>query len=139
MKVLFDTNIVLDVLMDRAPHADAAVELFSKVESGSIIGYLVATTITTIYYLMAKAIGQERADTEIRKLLTMFEVAPVNRAVLELALAAGFADFEDAVIAEAATHVGADAIVTRNRKDFKPARIPVYSSTELAKILKTTL
>lgn len=135
MKVLFDTNIVLDVLMDRAPHADAAVELFSKVENGSIIGYLGATTITTIYYLIAKAIGPAQADSEIRKLLTMFEVAPVNRAVLESALAVGFSDFEDAVIAEAAVHAGADTIVTRNRKDFKPARIPVYSSTDLAKIL----
>ena len=73
---------------------------------------------------------------EIRKLLTFFEVAPVNRHVLESALVAGFEDFEDAVIHEAACHVGADAIVTRNQKDFKKSRIPVYSSEEMAKILQ---
>ena len=135
MKILLDTNIVLDVLMDRMPFADAATELFSKVEDGTIIGYLCATTITTVYYLAAKAVGAPRAQEEIKKLLSLFEVAPVNRPVLESALVADFTDFEDAVIHEAACHVGAEAIVTRNQKGFKKSRISVYSSEEIAKIL----
>lgn len=135
MKILFDTNIVLDVLMDRLPHADVAVELFSKVEDGTIIGYLCGTTITTVFYLAAKTVGAPRAQEEIRKLLSLFEVAPVNRHVLESALVLDFNDFEDAVIHEAACHVGADAIVTCNQKDFKKAKLPVYTADELAKIL----
>ena len=135
MKILLDTNVVLDVLMDRMPFSDTAVELFSKVEDGTIIGYLCGTTITTVYYLASKAVGAARAQEEIRKLLNIFEVAPVNRHVLEAALVADFNDFEDAVIHEAACHVGADAIVTRNQKDFKKSRIPVYSSEEMAKIV----
>ena len=137
MKILLDTNIVLDVLMDRMPFADSAVELFSKVEDGTIIGYVCATTITTVYYLASKAVGTAKAQEEIKKLLHLFEVAPVNRHVLESALVADFNDFEDAVIHEAACHVGADAIVTRNQKDFKKSRIPVYSSEEMAKILSS--
>lgn len=62
-------------------------------------------------------------------------MAPVNRLVLEAALAGDFNDFEDAVIHEAACHVGADAIVTRNRKDFRKARIMVCTPEEIAKIL----
>jgi predicted nucleic acid-binding protein len=135
LKLLLDTNIVLDVLMDRIPFSDSAVELFSRVEDGTMIGYLCATTITTVYYLATKTLGAPRAQEEIKKLLTLFEVAPVNRHVLESALAADFKDFEDAVIHEAACHVGADAIVTRNQKDFKKSRISVYSSEEMAKIL----
>ncbi len=135
MKILFDTNIVLDVLMDRLPHSDVAVELFSKVEDGTIIGYLCGTTITTVFYLAAKSVGAPRAQEEIKKLLSLFEVAPVNRHVLESALALDFNDFEDAVIHEAACHIGADAIVTRNQKDFKKAKIPVYTSDEMAIIL----
>ena len=135
MKIILDTNIVLDVLMDRMPFADAATELFSKVEDGTIIGYLCGTTITTVYLLAAKAVGAPRAQEEIKKLLTLFEVAPVNRPVLESALVADFTDFEDAVIHEAACHVGAETIVTRNQKNFKKSRIPVYSSEEIAKIL----
>lgn len=135
MKILFDTNIVLDVLIDRLPHSDLAAELFSKVEEGTIIGYLCGTTVTTVYYLAAKTVGAPRAQVEIRKLLSLFEVAPVNRHVLESALVLDFNDFEDAVIHEAACHIGADAIVTRNHKDFKKSRIPVYSPSEMAKIL----
>jgi hypothetical protein len=67
----------------------------------------------------------------MRKLLNIFDVAPVNRHVLEGALAADFSDFEDAVIHEAACQVGVDAIVTRNQKDFKKSRLPVYSSEEM--------
>ena len=137
MKILLDTNIVLDLLMDRMPFADSAVELFSKVEDGTIIGYLCGNTITTVYYLASKAVGTSKAQEEIGKLLTLFEIAPVNRHVLESALCAGFNDFEDAVIHEAACHVGADALVTRNQKDFQKSRIPVYSSEEMAKIVSS--
>ena len=135
MRILFDTNIVLDLLLDRAPFADAAAELFSKVEEGSIVGYLCGTTVTTIHYLTTKAVGSARAQEEVGKLLSFFEVAPVNRAILESALKAGFPDFEDAVIHEAAYHAGAEAIVTRNLKDFRKSRITVYHSIELAGIL----
>lgn len=135
MKVLFDTNVVLDVLMDRMPFSEAAVDLFSKVEDGTIIGYLCGTTVTTIYYLASKVVGAARAQKEVKKLLGLFEVAPVNRPVLESALSADFNDFEDAVIYEAARHIGADAIVTRNQKDYIKSQIPIYTATELSKML----
>ena len=135
MKILLDTNIVLDVLMDRLPYSDTATVLFSKVEDGTIIGYLCCTTITTVFYLASKTVGAARAHEEIKKLLSLFEVAPVNRHVLESALELDFNDFEDAVIHEAACHIGVDAIVTRNQKDFKKSRISVYSSEEMVKIL----
>lgn len=135
MKILFDTNIVLDVLMDRLPYSETAIELFSKVEDGTIIGYLCATTITTVFYLAAKTVGAARAQEEVKKLLSLFEVAPVNRNVLEAALVLDFNDFEDAVIHEAAYHVGADAIVTRNQRDIKKSRIMVCSPEEMTKII----
>lgn len=135
MKILLDTNIVLDVLMDRLPYSDTATVLFSKVEDGTIIGYLCCTTITTVFYLASKTVGAARAHQEIKKLLSLFEVAPVNRHVLESALELDFNDFEDAVIHEAACHIGVDAIITRNQKDFKKSRISVYSSEEMVKIL----
>lgn len=135
MKILFDTNIILDVLMDRKSFADVAVELFVKVEEGSAIGYLCGTTLTTVYYLTAKVLGAKGARQAIEKLLAMFEVAPVNRPVIETALKAGIHDFEDAVIYAAACHVSADVIVTRNAGHFKRLKIPVYSSLEAGKIL----
>ena len=137
MKVLFDTSVVLDVLMNREPFADVAAELMSKVENGSVVGYLCATTITTIYYLIANELGVSRAHTEVKKLTALFEIASINRPVLESALDKYFTDFEAAVLHESAKYAGADAIVTRNPKDFKRAKMPVYTSAELVKILVT--
>ncbi len=137
MKLLLDTNIALDLLMDRAPFADAAAELFSRIEEGSATGYLCATTVTTLHYLLTRSLGAKQALKEVGKLLQMFEVAPVSRSVLAAALESGFSDFEDAVIYEAARHAGADAIITRNLKDFTKSKLPVYPADEVLHIMAT--
>ncbi|NOX87460.1 MAG: PIN domain-containing protein [Calditrichaeota bacterium] len=137
MKVLFDTNVVLDFLLDRQPFADDAASLFARVEYSEMNGYLCATTVTTIHYLLKKALGDREAAKHISSLLSLFEVAPVNRLVLEEALSAGFSDFEDAVIYEAGRHAGAEFIITRNTKDFKKSELPVYDPSEFVKILNT--
>jgi predicted nucleic acid-binding protein len=137
LRILFDTNIVLDVLLDREPFSSAAAKLFSKVESGEISGYVCATTITTIHYLARKVIGADSAIEEINKLLKLFEVAPVNRAVLDSALSSDFQDFEDAVLHESATYREAQGIVTRDLAGFKGSKINVYSPEELLLLLES--
>ncbi|MBI3324287.1 MAG: PIN domain-containing protein [Candidatus Omnitrophica bacterium] len=135
--MLFDTNVVLDVLLDREPFASIGAHLFSYVERGALRGYLCATTVTTVHYLTHKALGAEQARQKIRTLMRLFEVAPVNRAILEAALASRLADFEDAVMHEAALHIGAEGIVTRDPSGFKGARLSVYAPEELWKALQT--
>jgi predicted nucleic acid-binding protein len=132
VKVLVDTNVVLDLLLDRSPHAMAAAQVFSLIERGILSGYLCATTLTTVHYLATKVVGRKKSLKEIDKLLRLFELAPVNRAVLQGALdMEGFADFEDAVLHEAARQVDADALVTRNERDFTKAVLTVYGPDEL--------
>lgn len=130
MTVIVDTNVVLDLLLDRAPFADAASELFLHIERGALSAMLCATTITTIHYLASKSVGNAAAKTRIRQLLSMFELAPVTRLVLEQALASKLADFEDAVLAEAAVQAGASAIITRNGKDFRKSALRIYTPQE---------
>lgn len=135
MKILFDTNVVLDVLLDRAPFAEDAAALFSAVEAGVINGCLCATTLTTIHYLAGKTVGAKQATQAVATLLGLFEVAPVTRAVLDDALEAGYSDFEDAVLYQAARHAGADGIVTRNQADFVKVELPLYNPAELARLV----
>ncbi len=135
MKILFDTNIVLDVLLDREPFSDLATKLFSRVEKKELEGFLGATTITTIYYLASKVAGKKKADQEISKLLSIFQVAPVNKSVLDEAIKSRFGDFEDSVLHEAAKQIGVQGIVTRNLNDFKKATLSIYSPEELYKML----
>lgn len=135
MRVLFDTNVILDVLLDREPHIKASTRILYRVENGDVSGWLCATTVTTIFYFVARAAGRDTALTEIQKLFSLFEIATVNRPVLEGALAAGFSDYEDAVLHQAARQVDAKAIVTRNSRHFKNAVLPVYTPEELSEIL----
>ena len=136
MNILFDTNVVLDVLLDREPFANDAAFLFSKVEQGKISGFLCATTVITLHYLIAKALGPPEANQHVQSLLSLFIVAPVNRIVLEQAIAASFTDFEDAVLHAAACHGGVHSIVTRNVRDFSKATLPVFTPPELINALE---
>ena len=131
MKVLFDTNVVLDVLLDREPHVEVAAKLFALVDNGRLEGAISATTATTIYHIAAKSFGRRRAHSQVRELLTLFGVAPVDRGVLDRALDLDFTDFEDAVLHEAARNAGAAAIVTRDGVDFANATVPVFDPREL--------
>jgi predicted nucleic acid-binding protein len=131
VRVLFDTNVVLDHLLEREPFVDAAEQLLSLVDAGEVEGLICSTTATTIHYLAAKAVGTSAAVEYLRELLSIFDVACVDRDVLRTALDAGFADFEDAVVHEAARRAGASAIVTRDASDFARSQLPVFSPIEL--------
>lgn len=136
MKVLFDTNVVLDHLLEREPFVDPAERLISLVDSGVLDGLVCSTTVTTIHYLASRAVGAAKAADYVRELLAIFDVAPVDRGSLERALDSGFADYEDAVLHEAARVAGAGAIVTRNGKDFIRSAIPVFDPVELLAALQ---
>lgn len=135
MKVLFDTDVILDLLLNREPHSQFAALLIAEVERGAVTGYLCATSFTTIHYLSGKAASASVAERHVRDLLSLFEVATVNRAVLEGALEGGFRDFEDGATHEAGLRAGAEAIVTRNLGDYRKSSLPVYSPKDCLAIL----
>jgi predicted nucleic acid-binding protein len=129
--VLFDTNVILDVLLDRAPHVEVASRLFALVDNGRLHGSVCATTVTTIYYIAAKSFGRNRAHAQVHEILGLFDVADVDGEVLDRALDLGFEDFEDAVLHEAGRKCGASAIVTRDADGFAKASLPVLAPYEL--------
>jgi len=135
MRILFDTNVVLDVFLNREPFVESAARLFDANVQGDLQGMLGATTVTTIYYLLTSNRGSAVAQEKVKELLRLFDVAAVNRRVLTQAIESGFADYEDAVLHSAARTAGADGIVTRNTTDFSDATLAVYTPTELLTIL----
>lgn len=130
MKVIIDTNVVLDVLLYREPFVNAAVDIFCLVEESHIEAYLCATTITTIDYLLSQSLPGSKARDALQKLISLFEIATVNRSVIERALISKIKDFEDAVLTEAGQMVGANAVITRNTKDFAGASLKVFEPSE---------
>ncbi|MBE0418366.1 MAG: PIN domain-containing protein [Coriobacteriia bacterium] len=132
MRVLFDANILLDVLLEREPHVEVAEKLVALVDNRRIEGFICATAATTLHYVGAKALGQRAVHEHLRTLLGVFEVAAVDRDVLQRALDAnGFTDYEDAVVHEAAHSAGCNAIVTRDATGFVKATMPVFQPLEL--------
>jgi predicted nucleic acid-binding protein len=93
MNILFDTNVVLDVMLDRTPFSEPASHLLSVVERGTLTGFICATTVTTIHYLATKILGKDKAQNQIKNLITLFEIASVNRTVIEDAFKSKFSDF----------------------------------------------
>ena len=93
-------------------------------------GLLCATTITTIDYLLLQSLSRGEARKHLAQLIRLFDIAPVNRAVIEGAMRSRIEDFEDAVLEQAAALAGAELIVTRNAKDFARGTIRVQDPKE---------
>lgn len=130
MRVVLDTNVVLDLLLERDPFCQQATAIFSLAERGSLNAALCATTITTIDYLLSQSMTKKQSRKVIENLLELFEVCPVNRAVLQSATLSPINDFEDAVLHESARLSNCQAIITRNGKDFKKATLAILDPAE---------
>lgn len=139
-RVLFDVNVVLDVLLDRKPHAEASAAAWAAVETGMAEGLLAAHAVTTIHYLVRKETSVAKAKGIISAILRVFGIAAVDSTVIQEALQLSCPDFEDAVTAAAARLANCDYIVTRDPKGFRgspvrpltpEAAMPLFS-TELA-------
>lgn len=132
MRVLIDTNIVLDFLLQREPFFQDAELLFQAINAGHAVGYVTATTLTDIFYISRKHTRSlEQARQAISATLTAMEICSVDRAVLELAFNSGLVDFEDAVQIFSAVAQGLDAILTRDTQGFLSSPILVLSVQEL--------
>ncbi len=127
MRVLLDTNVLMDVLLERELFVNESVQVFDQVVRGAVTGLICATTVTTIFYLTSREVGGEDVMRHIQKLMNLYEIAPVTRSVLDAALTSNSPDFEDAVLAEAAHQAGAQAIITRNLKDFAKSPVRAYT------------
>ena len=131
MRALIDTNIVLDFLLRREPFFQDAELLFQAIDSGQVIGYATATTLTDIFYIAQRHTRSiEQARQAISEALIAMEICPVNRTVLESAFGSGLADFEDAIQIACAVAQGLDAILTRDIQGFLNSSVPVLSIQE---------
>lgn len=121
---LIDTNIILDVVISRQPWANDAALLLDLIVRGKATGYVASHSITTIASVVQKSAGRVAGATAIADLLGILAVVPLDAGDFQRALVFGLIDYEDAVQVAAALKVGANAVITRNSKDYAggPAR-----------------
>lgn len=135
MQVLVDTNIFLDDLLDREQFGTEAKALFEAIQSQRIEGYVTATTVTDIFYIVRKQKGINIAKQAVSDVLAGMKVCTVNRSILETAIASNLPDFEDAVQLACAVFENLDAIITRDTQGFAGAKLPILSAGELLQLL----
>ncbi len=132
MKILFDTNVLLDAILAREPFLADAVFLLNAVESGRVEGFMSATTVTDVHYLVGRQTkSSEAAIAAVTRLLALMEICALDREVLEQAIALGLPDFEDAVQIACAIELELEGIVTRDVNGFVGSPIPIFSPQEL--------
>jgi predicted nucleic acid-binding protein len=134
--ILVDINVVLDVLLDRQPHVRASSRAWAAIEGGAARGFLAAHAVTTIHYLIRRAVGSSKATKAIGALLTVFEIAPMDDRVIKRAMGLAFGDFEDAVSASAGQAAGCDYILTRDPKGFRSSPVPPITPEAVIPLLE---
>jgi predicted nucleic acid-binding protein len=129
-KVLFDTNIILDIALKRNPYFDDASRLFGLIDKKIITGNITASAITDIYYISKKEKGYNETMNFIINLIEVVDVIGVDKEVILNAIASEMKDFEDAVQASAAKLNDIDVIITRNKSDFKDTSLLILTPAE---------
>jgi hypothetical protein len=134
-KVLFDLNVILDVLQQRQPFYAMSALALASAETGRTEGLVAAHSLTTLFYLVAKAQSAEQARVILGELLGFLSVAAVDQAVIEQALNLPYRDFEDTVQMMAAARAGASYLVTRDATDYRAGPLPAIQPAELVALL----
>lgn len=127
MRVLLDTDVVLDVLLAREPFARDAIELFDLAETGAFEPYISAITPLNVFYIARKAKAVRDLREAIQLLVQKFSICPIDKSILTAAFEVRFVDYEDAVQHCGATAAQLDAIVTRDVHDYKYSTLPIYT------------
>lgn len=135
MKVLLDTNIIVDILSKRDGYEES-LQVLRCCEIKKIDGYVSTTTVTDIMYILRKQLPSDKLWEAMQTLFTTVGVSGVQKADILCAFSCGMKDFEDAVQASCAKRIKAEYIVTRNLQDFEESPVQAVSPADLLKLLR---
>ncbi|HBT94915.1 MAG TPA: toxin-antitoxin system, toxin component, PIN family protein [Coriobacteriia bacterium] len=129
-RFLIDINVVLDLILARAPFDVEALKIFSLAEAKEVDLFLSSDAISTIAYLVEKNRNKQTARQTLAILLDYVSLAPLDEEHVMKALALDFSDIEDSLAAAVADSADVEAIITRNTKDFKNSPVPAITPGE---------
>lgn len=129
-RVLVDSDVILDLLLERKPFSAATVRLFEAFQAKRLEGFVSSLAFSNLFYLLRKQVGGPEAISILRKLRLLTGVVPVDQHIVDQALSSAFGDFEDALQYYAAIEGGLEAIVTRNPRDYKSSSLAIVSAEE---------
>jgi predicted nucleic acid-binding protein len=131
MKILIDTNVILDVLCGRPEFVDDSLKVFKYCEANQLTGCISAISIPNIVYIMRKELDNEKIKDILNTFTLLFTIVDLRESDLIKGADLDFSDYEDALQSICASRVKANYIVTRNIKDFKNSSVPAIKPSEL--------
>ena len=138
MTVLIDTNVVLDVLLERPPFYKDSFVISQLANLKRFTGYISASAVTDIFYISQKKLGKKAAKEAIKNLLHIYYPATVTDKDIYKAIDLTWDDFEDSVQFTVGEGLCADYIVTRNTQDFSSGHIPAVTPEQFIQIIADT-
>lgn len=135
-RVFIDTNIVLDVLMNRSPFCETSKTILELANDGAIKAAVAAVSLCNIFFIVSKTAGSGKAHEVIAELLEIFSVVDTSASILKKAANAHWPDFEDAIQYHSAIFFRATAIISRDASGFKKSHIAVLTPPEFLALKK---
>lgn len=136
MRILIDTNILLDVLTQRQLYFADSAKVWTLVHSGLIDGYLSAISVNNLYYIVRKLRDRKVAEAFVDDILKDFEIASLTKSILKQARTISGKDFEDSIQYFSAIQEGCEVLITRNKKDFPTLGLQVLTPREFLEKLQ---
>ncbi len=130
MRLLIDTNVLLDVLQIREPYFADSLRIWGYCEDNIVEGYISAVSFVNISYVMRKELTPDRMQEMFIALALTFKVVDLHFSDLEIAANMKWKDYEDAVQSATAERINADYIITRNTKDFQNSKVKAFTPEE---------
>lgn len=137
MKVLLDTDVILDFLYEREKYYPDAVSIFALIENNKFKAYVSSRIIWNLFYLLSKYLGEKEARKKIKLFRSIINIIPIDGKVIDLGLNSNIKDFEDSIQYFASKNEGVDIIITRNKKDYPKGTISIMTPAEFLKTIDT--
>ena len=139
MKILIDTNVIIDALTSREPWNESAEKIFIMAANNIVDMYITASSATDIYFLVRKHLhNAETARQVMSKLYSLVGILEVKEEDCVDALVSPIVDYEDAVVEQVARRSGVECIVTRNQKDYEPGLTKVFLPDDFIQFMEQT-
>ncbi len=131
MKIMIDSNVLLDVLLARELFVKNSAQILRLCEQRKIVGVISASSVTDLFYIIRKAIHDTNKTYELMEtILNILDICSVEQAQIQAAFSHRAKDFEDCLLAICAKHANCNCIITRNKKDFSEFDITLYTPDE---------
>ncbi len=137
MNVLLDTDVIVDFFFDRKPHSGYSAIILDRCERGLLKGFVTPVIMSNVYYLLRRTAKHENVIEKLKQFMTLVQILPMDRPVVEKALHSDFKDFEDALQNFSAINYGKiELIITRNVKDYRKSTLAVYTPEDFVHLKK---